>query len=282
MDSKFLIKYQIGDSFLEKLNGRTKVLLWFSSIFLLMLSYDLRILIPSFLLHFFLFWTLKRREVFLKAVIGVVLFSNLFNIGLLYLYNPLIGSDMAARQTLLFEWTPYFVLSYETLIFFLARLLKVMGSLFLSLWFVLSITPSQLAEGLYKLGFSYRVGTIISLALRYVPDVLKDYQSIKEAMQLRGEELSTQKSSLLKRIARAAQLLIPLLLISFERVEVIASAMELRAYGRFKGRTYYVTQNDQKKDVWVNGFSVFQMVLFIMYLSWMIMGLAPKSALWLP
>lgn len=282
MDNKFFIRYQLGESFLEQLNGRTKVLLWFSSIFLLMVSYDLRLLLPSFFLHLFLFLSVYRGEKELKGIMFFVMLSNLFNLALLYFYSPQVGSNMAGQVTVLWRVNDYLVFTYETLIFFLARLFKVMGSLFVSLWLILSITPSQLAEGFYKIGFSYRIGAIIALALRYVPDVLRDYKTIREAMQLRGEELSPKKASIVKRFTSATKMLIPLLLISFERVEVVASAMELRAFGRYPQRTYYVSQEDSVKDKWVLLFSAFQMLLFVIYVLGMIFGFAPQSALWLP
>lgn len=282
MENNFFIRYQVGDSFLEKLNGRSKVLLWISSIFLLMLSYDLRILLPALLLHIFLFLSVYKGEKQVKVILVFLLLSNLFNLALLYVYNPRIGSDMAQKTTLLWQGNEHFVLTYETLIFFLARLLKVMSSFFVSLWLILSITPSQLAEGLNRIGVSYRIGTILSLALRYIPDVWRDYKSIKEAMQLRGEEWSSQKASLLKRIKASIQVLIPLLLVSFEKVDVISSAMELRSYGKFSKRSYYISQEDSPQDKWVMFFSLFQILLFGAYVFLMLKGIAPKEALWLP
>lgn len=265
MNNPFLIKYILGNSFLEQLNAKTKVLLFLTSITLIMVSFDFRIILPSFLFNLFLFLSLKVKEKSIKAIIIFVFFMNLFNIFLFYLVNPTIGNDISNKYTLLFKFNNFYVITYETLFYFLVRILKVMGSLFISLWFISCITPSELALGVYKCGIPYKYSTMLSLGLRYIPDIYRDFTNIKESMQMRGLELDPKKASLIKRIKSNINILLPLILISFEKVDIISSAMDLRGYGHEKTRTYYNEKEKTYKDNIILAIIFFKLIIIILY-----------------
>ena len=113
--------------------------------------------------------------------------------------------------------------------------------------FVLATTPSEFASGLAYLHVPYKICTIVSLAYRTIPDIARKYTDIKNSMQMRGVELS-KKASLGKRLKATAALLVPLIISSFSRVEVIANAMDLRGFGRLKKRTWYAEHELTKAD----------------------------------
>ncbi len=102
----------------------------------------------------------------------------------------------------------------------------------------LIVEPSEFAASLNKIGVSYKVSYSVSLALRYIPDVLDEFHTISLAQQARGVELSG-KESLVKRLKGAAAILMPLILSSMERIEVVSNAMELRCFGKKSRRTWY-------------------------------------------
>ena len=201
MNNNFLIRYHLGHSFFESLQARTKILFFISSLSVLMVSFDLRIIVPFALLHLLIFLNVRRfsdSKTF-RFVLWFTFIMNLINFILFYVFDPLVGSNLANKTTVLLQFSDYFVITRETLIFFLARLLKIFGTLFTSFWLILIITPSQIASGLYHLGVHYKIGTMISLGLRFIPDVVRDYSAIKDAMQMRGYELDAQEASLLTR-----------------------------------------------------------------------------------
>ena len=66
----------------------------------------------------------------------------------------------------------------------------------------------------------------------------RDYQDISFAQQARGIDMS-KKEKLTKRIKNSASILMPLIFSSLDRIEAISSAMELRAFGSNKKRTWY-------------------------------------------
>ena len=45
------------------------------------------------------------------------------------------------------------------------------------------------AVSLNSIGISYKVGYSVAIALRYIPDIQRDYHSISQAQQARGVEL---------------------------------------------------------------------------------------------
>ena len=51
------------------------------------------------------------------------------------------------------------------------------------LLFVSTTNPSEFAASLNKLGIKYSVAYSVALALRYIPDVQKEYREISQAQQ---------------------------------------------------------------------------------------------------
>ena len=64
---------------------------------------------------------------------------------------------------------------------------------------------------------------------------------ISKSQQARGIEMSG-KASLLKRVKAAALLVLPLILGSVDRIDVISNAMELRKFGTQKKRTWIMSR----------------------------------------
>ena len=266
MNEQFIIRYTLGDGYFDQLAGSTKVWLFITSLALMMVSFDLRIIVPLFLLHSWILMQVYHESRALKFIFRFMLVMNLINVLLFYLANPLTGTELAGQVTVLYRFNSYFVITYETLIYFLARILKMVGSLIISLWFILTITPTQLASGLNAIGVPYRIGTMISLGLRYMPDVLRDFTAIREAMQMRGLELNPQRASILTRLKANTEILLPLIIVSFEQVETISSAMDLRGYGQGPRRSYYGDIEPGAHDRQVRLLALVQGVIFVIYM----------------
>ena len=88
----------------------------------------------------------------------------------------------------------------------------------------------------------------MALALRYIPDIQKEYHEISQAQQARGIEMS-KKESLIRRLKSAAAILIPLILSSMDRIDTISNAMELRGFGKKKKRTWYMARPFRAADI---------------------------------
>jgi len=71
---------------------------------------------------------------------------------------------------------------------------------------------------------------MISMALRFMPMMLEEYERIRMAQTARGADFTT--GSLMLRARAVAALAVPLILSSFRRADELAMAMEARGYRR--------------------------------------------------
>jgi len=94
---------------------------------------------------------------------------------------------------------------------------------------------------------NYKIAYSVSLALRYIPDIQRDYENISFSAQARGIDIS-RKEKLPKRLKNITSILMPLILSSIERIENISTAMELRGFGIKSKRTWYSSRPFSNKD----------------------------------
>ena len=253
LDKRLFINVIPGDTFLDKLSGTTKVRLFFALIILLVATWDIRILLPVFLLGLIGLISIKPNWRLMAGIIGFIVITNLFNLFLVWVVSPDYGASIVGGSTLLLKITDRYIITAETMWYFLVRFSKFMATFLVSLTFIQSITPSEMAAGLYSIKVPYKVATIVSIAFRYIPEISRDFSDVKISMQARGMELDAKKTSLFERLKQNVVILVPLIIVSFDRVGNIANAMDLRGYGRGKTRTYYSeheeTPNDRKMKV---------------------------------
>lgn len=278
---QLIINVTKGSTFLHQLNGKTKVMLFITSIFAIIMSFDLRIIAPLFILYIISLISLKPNWKVVFGLLGFILAMQIFNLVLYWLVNPTMGAFYTdGGNTILFQWGSQY-LSLQTAFYLAVRLLKMITSFLASLTFVFSITPGELAAGLYGLGMPYKFSTIISLALRYIPDISRDYEAIQVAMQTRGLELDKRRLNPLKRLKESIYILVPLVITSFDRIGNIANAMDLRAFGVQKNRTYYCELEPSKYD---HVFRVIAILGFILSIAWIVSRLIfpPTTWMWYP
>lgn len=281
MDNKLFITLTPGSTFLDKLTGKTKVRLFFLLIFILTATWDIRIIFPIFILSIFCLVSIKPDVKKNITVIIFILLMNLFNLFLTWLISPNYGLEMVGGSTVLFKITDFYIVTSESLWYFMVRLVKFVGSFLLSLTFIQCITPSELAAGLHSIKIPYKVCTIVSLAFRYIPDITRDFNNIKISMQTRGLELDSKKVSIFKRLKQYVLILIPLVVTSFDRVGNIANAMDLRGFGKKKDRTYYSEHEDTNADKKLNILVVFFTICLIALIVLKIVY-KPQFEVWAP
>ena len=281
MDEKLFITLTPGNTFLDKLTGKTKTRLFFLVVFILTATWDMRVIAPFFFLSIICLVSIKPDKKKNIAITIFVILMNLFNLLLTWFIDPDYGLKMCGGSTLLFKFTDYYIVTAESLWYFSVRLIKFLTSFLFSLTFIQCITPSELAAGLHSIKVPYKICTIVSLAFRYIPDITRDFTNIKISMQTRGLELDSKKVSLLKRLKQYVLILIPLIVTSFDRVGNIANAMDLRGFGKNKDKTYYAehedTAADKKLAYLVYGFSVLLIALIVIKIFF-----KPEFEVWTP
>ena len=281
MDNKFFITLVPGNTFIDKLTGKTKVKIFLLLIIILTATWDIRVILPILLLSIIMLISIKPDVKKNVAIIIFVILMNLFNLFLTWIIKPDYGLEMVGGSTVLFKFTDFYIVTAETMWYFLVRLLKFLASFLVSLTFIQSITPSELAAGLHSIKIPYKICMIVSLAFRYIPDITRDFTNIKISMQTRGLELDSRKSSILTRLKQYVLILIPLIITSFDRVGNIANAMDLRGFGKNKDKTYYCEHEDTKGDKMLVPFIIFLILLYIALVVYKAVYKAPFEV-WAP
>ena len=185
-----------------------------------------------------LFRTAKLRFSDISFVVSLMLVYVVMNNLLIFLFSPDHGATLYGSETVLLHIAGRYSITAEQLFYHLNVVLKNACTIPIVLLFVCTTNPSEFAASLSRIGVSYRISYAVALALRYSPDIQREYRDISLAQQARGTEMS-KKASLVNRLKAAGTILIPLILSSMERIETISNAMELRGFGKSKKRTWY-------------------------------------------
>ncbi|MCJ7763022.1 energy-coupling factor transporter transmembrane protein EcfT [Candidatus Bathyarchaeota archaeon] len=101
--------------------------------------------------------------------------------------------------------------------------------------FFLTTSPDHLGLALEQSRVPYEFSFAFTTAVRFVPVLAEEAQTIMDAQKARGLEL--EKGNFLKRIRNYVPVLIPLIVSAIRRSLELAEAMESRAWGATKKRT---------------------------------------------
>jgi energy-coupling factor transport system permease protein len=101
--------------------------------------------------------------------------------------------------------------------------------------FFLTTSPDDLSLALQQSHIPYEFCFAFTTAIRFVPVLANEAQTIMDAQKSRGLEL--EKGNFLKRIRNFIPILIPLIVGAIRRSLELAEAMESRAFGAKKERT---------------------------------------------
>ena len=194
-----------------------------------------------------LFRTAKLRVKDISFTLGAMIVYVILNNVLIYLFSPGHGAQLYGSRTVLLTLPGRYSLTAEQLFYHLNVVLKNACTIPIVLLFVCTTNPSEFAASLNRIGVSYRISYAVALTLRYIPDIQREYHDISLAQQARGVEMS-KKASLIHRLKAASTILIPLVLSSLDRIEVISNAMELRGFGKGKRRTWYAGRDFSAAD----------------------------------
>ena len=249
MNNRFIINYYPGTTPLHRLNGATKVMGFAAVTVYIIMTFDVRVMLPMFILCVIGIISMKPSWKPILFILGfMIVMQGIIGSLMIILIRPSSGLGHVGAETVFVRWTDHFYLSYELLWYVGAMFFKRLCSLAASLIFILSITPSELAAGLNTIGLPYKACTVISLAFRTIPDIARDYSDIKDSLMMRGIELDKKRAGAFRRVKQTTFIIIPLIMSSFTKVGNIANAMDLRGYGKLKKRSWYSERPPRKAD----------------------------------
>jgi len=112
--------------------------------------------------------------------------------------------------------------------------------------FFLTTSPDHLGLALEQTHIPYEFCFAFTTAVRFVPVLAEEAQTIMDAQKARGLEL--ERGNFLKRIRNYIPILIPLIVSAIRRSLELAEAMESRAWGATKSRTNLYVLKMHKGD----------------------------------
>jgi energy-coupling factor transport system permease protein len=112
--------------------------------------------------------------------------------------------------------------------------------------FFLTTSPDRLSLALEKARVPYEFNFAFITAIRFVPVLADEAQSIMDAQRSRGLELD--KGNFLTRVRNYIPILLPLIINSIRRSLELAEAMESRAFGATANRTNLYELKMEKDD----------------------------------
>ena len=213
-----------------------------------MTTFDTRFLACITVLTFVMFGVSKIRFREVKTLLWFTFVFMVLNNLLIYLFEPEQGVIIYGTRHEIAHLFGRYTVTKEQLFYHLNVILKYLCMIPMVILFVSTTNPSEFAASLNRIGVNYKICYAVSLALRYIPDIQREYHDISISLQARGVEM-TKKEKFLKRLKNIVTILFPLIITSMARIETVSNAMELRSFGKNKKRTWYEARPFRPADI---------------------------------
>lgn len=236
MEKMIFGRYIPGDSFVHRLDSRSKLLFVFAFIIIvflannaitysLLIAFTLAVILMSRIRLYFLINGLK-------PVIILMVFTFLLHI--LFTHEGDIILELGFLKV--------YEEGLKQGIFISIRFLVLV---FMTSILTLTTSPISITDGIETLLNPlkkvklpvHELALMMSISLRFIPTLMDETDKIMKAQMARGSDLSA--GSLKDRVKAIVPLLVPLFVSAFKRAEDLATAMEVRGYRGGEGRTRY-------------------------------------------
>jgi energy-coupling factor transport system permease protein len=141
---------------------------------------------------------------------------------------------------------PLIHVSDASMAFGLGKGMKVGALVLASVLFLSSTKVEELAVGLGRLGFPYRLGFTITLAFRLVPLFVESALTVVDAQRLRGFDFDV--GGPLERVRRYVPVVIPVFMGALRKANNMAIALEARGFGRSNQPTSFIEYRLHLRD----------------------------------
>ena len=225
-------QYIPGESFVHKLDPRTKILI--SILFIISLFVVDKFAAYSFVVAF-LILVICTAKIPFRFV-----YKGLKPVFLLIALTGVLNLFMVKGGELLFSFgfIKIYELGLRTAVFMAIRLiLLIMGTSILTL----TTSPIELTDGIERLlrpigkEIAHELAMMMTIALRFIPTLMDETDKIMKAQMSRGADF--ESNNLINRAKNLVPLLVPLFVSAFRRAEELGTAMEARCYRGGYNRT---------------------------------------------
>ena len=224
-----------GNSFLHKLDPRTKIILLFVLMVLIFLAegaaaYGFLTCATIFL-------------IIVSQVPPLTILKSLKPLMWIILFTLVIHFVSHDGKILAEIWI--FKITDEGIKFGVLISLRLILLIVLSSLLTFTTSPIKLTDAMEKLlsplskfGVpAHELAMMMTIALRFIPTLIEETDKIIKAQKSRGADFET--GNILARLKNFVPVLVPLFLSSFRRADELAMAMEARCYRGGAGRTHF-------------------------------------------
>lgn len=234
-----ILSYTPGETVVHRMHPLTKFLIIFFVWIVSLVSFDIKtfLVLLSVVAVIWILGDISLRDM-------VILVKLLF---LVFLIFTVINGFMYFRGK-----TPlFYILSYpftiEGLLFGITLSLKVLTIVSTVPILTKTTTMTDLISSLARLHIPYQLIFILTTAMNFTDIIEETYNDIKESQVLRGYSLD-EMNFLTRAVKGYAPLFIPLVLTVLRKASVTDLAIEARAFGATKKRTYINEVSFKKID----------------------------------
>ncbi len=251
-----LIAYYPGTTLFHRLDPRVKIVFMVivsTAIFTVQkISIALIVLAIMFLLWFAARLPFKVLVSFMKVLLPIIAFlfvvQAIFYPGVQPLIKPLIPIGKGIGQ-----------ITLDGILFAVLLALRLMAMIIMLPLVIFTTQVQNFALGLTRIGLPYKLAYTMTTALNMVPILQLETGVIVDAQRLRAMH-SFEKGRLIDKVKTYPALVTPLVIGSMRRAQLMAVAMDSRAFGATQSRTYMEDIHMDAKD-WV--FLVFSILLAV-------------------
>ena len=214
------LQFYPGKSLVHRLDPRAKLIISASLLTVALLYLEISVISLVIIVEALLALISKTLKRWACAIYGIAPF-----IALVFLLNYVIKALSAGQ-----------LLDPQSLYESFAAAYRVIALLASFSIFFLTTTPEELGMALTKLRVPYIYTFAFISAIRFVPILAEELQSIIDAQRSRGLEF--ERGNPLTRLRRYIPILVPLIVSVLRRSYELAEAMEVKCFGASKKRTY--------------------------------------------
>ena len=254
-------QYFPGDTFIHKLDPRTKIFLVLA---IIIMAFVLTDFASYFVLTlFFIITTLNAKLSFLRLLKSI---KPLYPIIIITLLVHMFSTPGEVIYKI-----SVFNMTKEGILQGLLMVVRLIFLLLFSSIITMTTSPLELTDGLEKIlnpfkkiGLpAHELAMMMTIALRFIPTLLLETQRIMMAQKARGADF--QSGSIIKKAKNLLSLVVPLFLSAFRRADELAIAMESRCYRGGEGRTRMYELSFAARDTYA--VFIVSLVFLLMFLA---------------
>lgn len=233
-----MVQYYPGESFVHKLDPRAKFISLILLTVMIFAVTDFRV-ISMILSLAIMLWLVAKLPI--SVLTGYVKF-----IGALLLILLIFQAFFYPGKTILFQ-LGILKIREEGIVFGLILGLRLVTLICLMPLVTFTTKIEKLSLGLIKLGLPYTIAYTVTTALIMIPILQSELKTIMDAQRLRGFEVF-EKGKFTEKIKAYPTLVVPLIISSMREAKLMGVAMDSRAFGASKSRTFLEDIVMQPKD----------------------------------